>query len=310
MDDFLALLVLPGQLHADGDVGAFDLVVHGLAQVMEQTGPLGGGDIDADLGGHEAGQLGDLDGVVVDVLTVAGAVLHAADELDQLRVQAHDVGLQHGAFALGLDGGVHLALGHFHHFLDAGGVDAAVQDELFQGQAGDLPADGVEAGDGDGLRGVVDDEVHAGEGLQGADVAAFAADDPALHLVVGQGNDGDGGLRHVVSGTALDGQADDLLGLGVGLFLVVGLGFLDLHGGLVGHFGLQLGDQFCFGFLCGVARDLLQGGSLFLLEPVHLLVGFVQLGQTAVVGFFFLFQVGHLPLQRLFLLLKTAVLFL
>ena len=52
VDDFLALLVLPGQLHADGDMGAFDLVVDGLAQVVEQTGPLGGGDIDADLGGH------------------------------------------------------------------------------------------------------------------------------------------------------------------------------------------------------------------------------------------------------------------
>ena len=235
MDHLFALLVLPGQLHADGDVGALHLVVHSLAQVVEQAGPLGGGHILPNLGGHKAGQLGHFDGVVVHVLSVAGAVLHATDELDEL-------GVQHGALALGLDGGVHLPLGDFHHLLNAGGVDSAVQDELFQGQPGDLPANWIEAGDGDGLRGVVDDEVHAGEGLQGADIPALPADDPALHLVVGQGHHGHGGLGHVVCGTSLDGQPHDLLGFRVGLLLEAGLHFFDFHGGLVGDLGLQLGD--------------------------------------------------------------------
>ena len=70
---------------------------------------------------------------------------------------------------------------------------------------------------------VVDDEVHAGQGLQGADVAALTADDPALHLVVGQGDHRHGGLGHMVGGTALDGQGDDLPGLGVRLVLEAGL---------------------------------------------------------------------------------------
>ena len=165
-------------------------MVDGLAQVVEQAGPLGLGHVGADLGGQQARQVGHLDGVVEHVLAVAGAVVLAAQQLDQLRVQAVDVGLKHGALALGLDGGVHLPLGLFHHLLDAGGVDAAVLDELFQGQPGDLPAHRVKAGDGDGLRGVVDDQIHAGHGLQGADVAALPADDAALHLVVGQGHHG------------------------------------------------------------------------------------------------------------------------
>ena len=33
-------------------------------------------------------------------------------------------------------------------------MDAAVQDQLLQGQPGDLPADGVKAGDGEGMGGV------------------------------------------------------------------------------------------------------------------------------------------------------------
>ena len=277
---------------------------------MEQAGPLGGGHVLADLGGHEAGQLGHLDGVVVHVLAVAGAVLHAADELDELGVQAHDVGLQHGPLALGFDGGVHFPFGGLHHLLDAGGVDAAVQDELFQGQPGDLPADGVKAGHGDGLRGVVDDEVHAGEGFQGADVPAFPADDPPFHLVVGQGDHRDGDLGHMVGGAPLDGQAHDLLGLGVGLLLEAGLDLFDLHGGLVGDLGLQFGDEVFLGLLGGVAGDPFQGFHLLGLEFGHLDAGLLQVGQAGGVGFLLPLHVFQLPLQGLFLLLETAFLLL
>ena len=57
VDDGLALMVLPGQLHADGDVGALHLVVDGLAQIVEQSGPLGLGHVGADLGGQQAGDV-------------------------------------------------------------------------------------------------------------------------------------------------------------------------------------------------------------------------------------------------------------
>ena len=50
----------------------------------------------------------------------------------------------------------------------------------------DLAADRVEAGQQHRLGGVVDDQVDAGHRLERADVAALAADDPALHLVAGQ----------------------------------------------------------------------------------------------------------------------------
>ena len=132
-------------------------MVNGLAQIVEQTGPLGLGHVGADLSGQQSSHMGYFDGVIEHVLTVAGAVTHPAQQLDQLRMQAVDVGLKDGPLALGLDDGVYLALGLLHHLLDAGGMNAAVQNQLLQGKPGDLAADGVKAGDCNGLRRVVDD---------------------------------------------------------------------------------------------------------------------------------------------------------
>ncbi len=50
---------------------------------------------------------------------------------------------------------------------------------------------------------VVDDEVDAGEVLQGADVAALAADDPALHVVGGELDHRHGRLGRVAGGEPL-----------------------------------------------------------------------------------------------------------
>ena len=60
---------------------------------------------------------------------------------------------------------------------------------LVEGHPGDLAADRVEAGEDHRLGRVVDDQVDAGRLLEGADVAALAADDPALHLVRRQVDD-------------------------------------------------------------------------------------------------------------------------
>ena len=65
---------------------------------------------------------------------------------------------------------------------------------------------------------VVDDQVDAGGLLEGADVAALAADDAALHLVAtGGGTTRHGHLGGVVGLDALDGGDDDVAGLVVGL---------------------------------------------------------------------------------------------
>ena len=80
---------------------------------------------------------------------------------------------------------------------------------LIERQLGDFAADVVEGRHDDHAGRVVDDHVDAGRLFEGADVAAFAADDAALHFVVGNIDGGDGGFGRVGGGVALHGHADD-----------------------------------------------------------------------------------------------------
>ena len=275
---------------------------------MQQACALGKRHVDAELGCHQARDVRDLDGVVQNVLTIGRAVFLAAQELDELGVQVVDAGLKGGAFALDLDGVVDLTAGLFDHVFDAGGMDAAVGDELFERQPRDLAADRVERGDGNGLRRVVDDEVDAGDGLKRADVAALAADDAALHFIVGQRNDGDGGLGGMVCRAALDGGGDDLAGGLVGLLLHLRLDLLDLHRGLVADIFLDALEDVGLGLFLRQAGDLLQDLHLAALERLDLFLLLVDgrdpLGQLVL----FLLMKIDLLVKGFFLLLQTALL--
>src|SRR5205807_6972618 len=80
---------------------------------------------------------------------------------------------------------------------------------------GGLAADVVEGADDHHAGRVVHDHVHAGGLLEGADVAALAADDPALHVVRGNVHGADRGVGGVLGGVALDGGGQDFAGLGL-----------------------------------------------------------------------------------------------
>src|SRR5215207_7203794 len=96
-------------------------------------------------------------------------------------------------------------------------MDAAVADELLERESSHLAPHRVEAGDDDGVRGVVDDDVDARGELERADVSSLAPDDAPLHLVVRQRDRGDGGLGGVLGGDPLNGQRYDLLRLALGV---------------------------------------------------------------------------------------------
>ncbi len=89
-------------------------------------------------------------------------------------------------------------------------MDPPVLDQLREREPRHLPADAVERREDHGLRRVVDDEVHAGEVLERADVPALAADDPALHVVGGELDHGHGGLGCVTRGDALERVGDEV----------------------------------------------------------------------------------------------------
>ena len=89
---------------------------------------------------------------------------------------------------------VGLVLHLLDDFFDARRMDAAVGDQPLDRLLGDLAAVGIEAGQDDRARRVVDDQVDAGGELERADVAALAADDAPLEIVARQVDDRHRGL--------------------------------------------------------------------------------------------------------------------
>ena len=105
------------------------------------------------------------------------------------------------------------------HFLDAGGVDAAVTDQAFEGQTGDLAPNGVETGNHDGFGGIVYHELGPRSRLDGPDVAPLPADDLPLHAVVVEAKDGYGIFDRHLGAHPLDGIDDHLTGVFASLLL-------------------------------------------------------------------------------------------
>ena len=138
--------------------------------------------IQTELRGQRRRDVGRFHEVLQHVLAVARPVLEPAEELDHLRVDVRDPDLGHRVLAGPADALIDLREGPLVHLLDPSGVDPAVLHELLEREAGGLATDGIEAAEDDGLGRVVDDQVHAGRRLEGADVAAFTPDDPALHV--------------------------------------------------------------------------------------------------------------------------------
>src|SRR5699024_1869617 len=97
------------------------------------------------------------------------------EQLQHAGLDADDVRLEGGFFAPVADVVLHVLLGAGDDLLDAGRVDATVADQFTERQLGDLAPERIEAGQQHGLGRVVDDQVNAGQALEGADVAAFAA---------------------------------------------------------------------------------------------------------------------------------------
>src|SRR5579884_114578 len=219
----LGLAVLAGELAPHERVRPLHLVGHRLADVVQQRGAAGGARAGAELVGHHPGQARDLHRVGEDVLPVAGAEAQPAEQPDQLRAQALHAGVEHRLLAHLHDMALKLGLGLVVALLDARRVDPAVLEQLLERHPRDLAPNPVEPGEHHRARGVVDDEVDPGQVLQRPDVAPLAADDPPLHLVPGELDDGYGRLGGVARGQPLHADGEDVahpaLGLALGLLL-------------------------------------------------------------------------------------------
>ena len=159
---------------------------------------------------------------------------------------------------------------------------------------------------GSKLRSVVDDQVHARQGLEGTDVAPLPSDDASLHVVGRQGDDADRRVAGVLHRTALHGRDDDLPRPAVGLPLGLLLQVLQTEPDEVLRLLLRLAEQDVLGLLAGQAGYLLELRVLLPNERLELRAPLLQ-GLLPVPQLVLL--VGdpvQLPVQVLLLLLDLA----
>ena len=221
------------------------------------------------------------------ILSIAGAVTQPTQQLDKLRMDSVNAGLDNGPFTLLLDGSVYLPAGLFDHFLNPGGMNPSVGNQPFQGDPGNLSADRVEAGQGDSLGGVVNNQINAGHGLDGPDITALAANDAALHFVVRQGHNRNGGFRHVIGGASLNGQGNDLAGLVVRVILCLLLDFHDFDRFFMNQFVFQFFQQIILGLVNGESGDSFQHFKLAFFDGFRFRESFVDFFGLCVNGLFF-----------------------
>src|SRR5436305_2845022 len=282
--DGLGLAVAPGELAADQRVRALDLVRHRLADVVHQRGARGGLGPRAQLGGEERRKPRALDRVGEHVLAIARPVVQPAEQLRELRVDRPDVRLEHRLLTDLSDPVLDLRPRLVVGLLDARRMDPAVLQERLERQPSDLATDAVESGQNHRTRRVVDDEVDAGEGLERADVASLAADDPALQVVRVERHRGHGRLGGMAAGDTLLLRRQDAARLPVGVTAGRLVDLADERRAVVAKLLLELAQEDLTSLNRAQAGDPLKLGDVLLLGGLELAQLVVEVPLPALEG--------------------------
>src|SRR5262249_22639313 len=138
---FLAgLAVAASKLSADLGMTALHFVVCRLSDVMEQPAATCKLAVQAELGRHEAAEMGNFQTVLQHVLAVARPELESPQKLHKLLVDRIDAAVEHCLFADLEDVFLHLLLSLFNHFFNTRGMDATILDQLRECQPRDFAA--------------------------------------------------------------------------------------------------------------------------------------------------------------------------
>jgi hypothetical protein len=177
-------------------------------------------------------------------------------------------------------------------------VDAAVLEQPFEREAGDLATDAVEAGQQHRAGRVVDDEVDPGQRLEGADVAALAADDAALQLVRLERDDRNGRLDGVTRGHALHDGGEDAARATVGVVARLLLDLTDQPRALVAQVILQLAHHDLLRLAGAQACHALELAQLIALRRLQFLADVLEVALAVVERALALVQPLAMQLER------------
>ena len=256
-------------------------MVDGFADVVQKTRALEGRGIEAKLVGHDLAHTSNLNGVVEDVLAVGSAVAQGTQGPHELRMDVVDLEVEAGLLA-GLEHlGVDLIGGLVEELLDARRMNAAVGDEVLEGDTGDLAADRVEARKLHGLGRVVDDEVHAGHLLEGTNVATLAADDATLEVIGRNVHRGERDFADMVGGATLDSGGKNATRGALALDARTLLALADDGGALARHIVTHAIEQLLVSLVGGEAADALELGGVLALELLDIACALLNLASLA-----------------------------
>jgi hypothetical protein len=179
-------------------------------------------------------------------------------------------------------------------------MNAAIGNQTLNGLPRHFATERIEAGEDDRARRVIDDQLDAGGQLQRPDVAAFAADDPALHVVAWQVDDRHRRLDRMLRRAALDRLRDHLARTPRGRLARFRLQPLHQRRRLAPRVGFDVAHQQFLGLVRRDPGQPLQVAALVrqrllhlrdvLFPFAHLALGFNQ----QLVGLFLAFEAGGL----------------
>ena len=156
------------------------------------------------------------------------------------------------------------------HLFDAGRVNAAVSDEVFHGNAANLATNGIEARNGNALRGIVDEQIHARKLLEATNIAALAANDAALQIIGRNMNGFHRSFSRMIGSNALNGEAQDLTRLLISFGLGALLCLANNGGAFMSNLIAKIVEQLLLRFFRSHAGDMLEA-------HIHFLNGAVQI---------------------------------
>src|SRR5690554_5006499 len=180
---------------------------------MQQTGSLRQLRIEAHFRGHGGTKLGDLPGMLQEVLTIGGTEPHPSHHSDQFRMKSVNAELDTGSLTYFYNFFFNILLRLGDDLFYPGRVDPTILYEPVQGQTRNLPAYGIKTGDNDRFRRVVYDNLYASRSFQCTDIPTFPTDYLPFDVVTFNVEDRHAIFDGVLGSFSLDSIQNDLFRL-------------------------------------------------------------------------------------------------
>ena len=277
INDRFRFMIPLSQFYAQLYMSTFAFTVYCLAYIMKKAGSLGQIHISSYFSSKNPCKVGYVNGMLKDVLSIAGAIAQLTQSVNQFRMNTADTAFQYRCLTGFDDGSIHFPFCLGHYFFNTGRMDSSILDQCFQGYAGNFPAYRIKAGQNNRFRCVINNEVNPGKCFQSTNIAPFAANNAPLHFFIRQRNNRNRSFRNGIRRITLDGGCQNLSGNLVRIRLNIRFRFPDSDGLFMGQIRIHLIHNHGAGFTLRHLRYFFQTGSLLFIYGIHFRLSGFQL---------------------------------